>query len=255
MTTPETPTKPKKPRYAVTVKRVVDLTPRMRRVTFTGEALAAFAWPGPASHIKLVFSADPSGDTKPVLRTYTPRRFDPQTLELDVDLVIHGEGPASTWAEQAAPGQPLAIAGPGRAYAVDPTAGAYLLAADETAIPALATILAELPPTTPVQVFVELSELAQAAALDVTHPGASFHWLVRGAFDDAPGALLEAAVRGATVSADARIYVACEAGALRRIRRYFLQERQFPVAQLTTRGYWKLGATDHPDRDFGDDAP
>jgi len=250
MTTPDAPApKPKKPRYAVTVSRVVALTPRMRRVTFTGESLAAFEWSGPAAHIKLAFNAD----TAPVLRTYTPRRFDPQTRELDVDLVLHGEGPASTWAEQAAPGQTLQIAGPGRAYAIDAAAGAFLLAADETAIPAMATILADLPPALPVQVFVELSELSQAAALDVAHPGASFHWLVRGAFDPTPGALLEAAVRGAMLPTDARVYVACESGAMRRIRRHFLQERQFPAAQLTTRGYWKQGATDHPDRDFGEE--
>jgi NADPH-dependent ferric siderophore reductase len=248
------PVKPRKPRYRVTVKRVVDLAPRMRRVTFTGEALSAFIWSGPAAHIKLVFAPQAGADQKPVLRTYTPRRFDPQTLELDVDLVLHGEGPASRWAEQAAPGQWLEVAGPGRGYAVDPGAGAYLLAGDETAIPALATILADLPEQMPVQVFVEVSELGQSAALDSTHPGARIHWLVRDAHGAAPGTLLEAAVRGCMLAETTRVYVGCEAAALRRMRRYLLLERQLPATQVTTRGYWKLGETDHPDRDFGEDA-
>jgi NADPH-dependent ferric siderophore reductase len=40
---------------------------------------------------------------------------------------------------------------------------------------------------------------------------------------------------------------------MRRIRRYLLVERAMPPAWLTTRGYWKQGATDHPDKDYGDD--
>ncbi len=255
MSTPEyPPVKPRKPRYAVTVKRVVELAPRMRRVTFTGEALSAFAWSGPAAHLKLIFSPPAGTDAAPVLRTYTPRRFDPQGLELDVDLVLHGEGPAARWAEQAAPGQWLEVAGPGRGYAVDAAAGAYLLVGDETAIPALATILADLPARMPVEVFVEVAEAGQSSALDSPHPGARIHWLLRDAHATVPGTLLEAAVRAATLADTARVYVGCEAAALRRIRRYLLQERQLPATQVTTRGYWKLGETDHPDRDFGEDA-
>jgi len=49
------------------------------------------------------------------------------------------------------------------------------------------------------------------------------------------------------------IYVACEADAMRRIRRHLLLERALPREWLTTRGYWKQGATDYPDRDYGED--
>ena len=50
-----------------------------------------------------------------------------------------------------------------------------------------------------------------------------------------------------------RIYVACEADAMRRIRQHLLLERALPREWLTTRGYWKQGATDYPDRDYGED--
>src|SRR5688572_27326135 len=117
--------RPRKPRYAATVKAVRHLTPRMVRVTFSSDALAEFGWNGPAAHIKLIFANG--------TRTYTPRRFDAQTRELDVDFVLHGEGPASNWASQAAVGQELTIVGPGRSYAIEPTAPWYLLAGDDTA--------------------------------------------------------------------------------------------------------------------------
>ena len=40
---------------------------------------------------------------------------------------------------------------------------------------------------------------------------------------------------------------------MRRIRHHLLLERNFNRAHLVTRGYWKLGETDHPDRDYGED--
>jgi NADPH-dependent ferric siderophore reductase len=40
---------------------------------------------------------------------------------------------------------------------------------------------------------------------------------------------------------------------MRRIRRHLLQERALPRAHVVTRGYWRLGETDHPDRDYGED--
>jgi NADPH-dependent ferric siderophore reductase len=94
--------KPRRPRYPATVKRVQTLTPRMVRVTFTSTELANFGWNGPAAHIKVIF-VDPAqaavaapSDPRPTMRTYTPRRFDRDSRELDVDFVLHGEGPAST---------------------------------------------------------------------------------------------------------------------------------------------------------------
>ena len=252
MNTPDAPAKPKKPRYPVTVASVTDVTPRMRRVVFTGEALTAFEWSGPASHIKLLFAGD-TAEAKPVMRTYTPRRFDAAKRELTVDMVLHGEGPAASWAAQAAPGQTLTVAGPGRAYAVDASATHWVLAGDDTAIPALATILESLPANATAEVFLELPAFEEAAALDASHPGARMNRLVRADGGAEPGSLLEAAIRGATLPEGVRVYVACESSAIRRIRRHLLQERGMPPTQIVTRGYWKLGETDHPDRDYGED--
>jgi NADPH-dependent ferric siderophore reductase len=42
----------------VRVTCVEQLSPRMVRVTFTGDDLGAFAWNEPAAHIKLIFPED-----------------------------------------------------------------------------------------------------------------------------------------------------------------------------------------------------
>jgi NADPH-dependent ferric siderophore reductase len=113
----------------VRVTRVEQLSPRMVRVTFTGDDLSAFAWNGPAAHIKLIFPQDgqteppmpqPDGPRSTRMRTYTPRRFDPAIPELDIEFVLHGDGPASNWAAQATVGQALILAGPGPSYQIDP---------------------------------------------------------------------------------------------------------------------------------------
>ncbi len=251
--------RPRKPRYPVHVKRVRQLTPRMVRVTFGGEELASFEWSGPASHVKLIFTpgeADASGrgDGRPIMRTYTPRRFDPGARELEVEFVIHGTGPASAWAEQAAVGQTLTIAGPGRSYAVDAAADWYVLAGDDTAIPAICTILESLPASVKALVLLEVVDGAEEHALDARSANTEIRWLRRGPDAGNAGRELEAAMRRIELPpGSGRIYVACESDAMRRIRRHLLQERQFPRAHLVTRGYWRLGETDHPDRDYGED--
>jgi NADPH-dependent ferric siderophore reductase len=258
---PVAPEKPRKRRYPATVKRVQPITPRMLKVTFTSPELAEFAWNGPAAHIKLFFSGDEPAAAvepgveapRPTMRTYTPRRFDRDACELDVDFVIHGEGPASTWASQAAVGQTLTIAGPGRNYAVDPSADWFLLAGDDTAIPAIATILETLPASARATVFVEVVDAQEEHNF---HGGAKadIKWLHRGPDPAQAGVPLEAALREFALPAGSgRVYVACESGAMRRIRRYFLTERALDRAHIVTRGYWKLGSVDHPDGDYGQD--
>jgi NADPH-dependent ferric siderophore reductase len=247
--------KPRKPRYPATVKAVSQLTPRMIRVTFSSPELAEFGWNGPAAHIKLIFgpvSNEPDAP-RPTMRTYTPRRFDRAARELDVDFVLHGEGPASSWAAQATAGQSLTIAGPGRFYAIDPAATSFVLAGDDTAIPAISTILEQLPPSAHAHVFLEVVDAAEEHEV-YAGANATIRWLHRGENPAQAGSLLEAALRDFQFPADAcRVYVACEAGAMRRIRKHLLTERGMRRDHIVSRGYWKLGETDHPDGDYGQD--
>jgi NADPH-dependent ferric siderophore reductase len=263
------PAKPRKPRYPATVKRVQHLTPRMVRVTFTSPELADFGWSGPAAHIKLMFGAAPgkpaapggAGDAagtaeapRPTMRTYTPRRFDREACELDVDFILHGEGPASSWASQAEVGQTLTIAGPGRNYVVDTAADWFLLVGDDTAIPAISTILETLPPKANAIVFLEVVDGDDEVAIPAGD-NIKVTWLHRGPNPSHAGGPLEASLRNFPMpEGSGRIYVACESGAMRRIRALLLTDRTINREHLVTRGYWKLGAVDHPDGDYGQDS-
>src|SRR4029077_20473739 len=98
----------------------------------------------------------PNGQ-RPVIRTLTPRRFDAIAAELEVQIVIHEGGAASRWATAAAPGDAVAMSGPGRGYRIDADAAGLLLVGDETAIPAIGQLLEWMPPTMAVEVHIEVA--------------------------------------------------------------------------------------------------
>ena len=153
------------------VLRVIDLTPRMRRITLGGEQLQGFTSLGSDDHIKLLFAETAEqqqaidagnlgrdGAVRPTMREYTPRRIDLVANELDIDFVLHGDGPASTWAAQAAPGQTLNIAGPRASMVVPDIFDSYLLVGDETAIPAIGRRLEELPAGRQVLAVIQIED-------------------------------------------------------------------------------------------------
>jgi NADPH-dependent ferric siderophore reductase len=243
------------------VLAVQALSPRMRRVTFGGSDLATFVWPGPAAHIKLIFPEpglgldtveppEPDGPRPTTTRTYTPRRFDPAALTLDVDFVLHGDGPAATWAAQARVGQQIVLMGPGPGYPIDPDAPWYVLLADDAALPAIETILDALPAATEVTVFLEVRAADEARVLPGP-PGTDVRWLTRSDDERNAGMALLTALTGFTWPAgEGRVYVGCEATAMRRLHLAILEASGLDRKRVTGRGYWRIGAVNHPDRDY-----
>src|SRR5471032_2126017 len=116
------------------VARVEELSPNFRRVTFTGDSLADFVSASFDDHVKVFF--EPAPGAEPARRDYTPRRYDNAAHELAIEFALHGEGAASDWAAQAAPGQRLTIAGPKGSLIIPVDYDWHLLVGDKTALPA-----------------------------------------------------------------------------------------------------------------------
>ena len=177
--------------------------------------------------------------SRPAIRTLTPVRFDADALELDVEIVLHGAGPLSTWAASARPGAHLAVAGTGRGYTVDPDGLDVLLAGDESAVPAIGLLLGALPPEAAVRVIVEVADLVARVELPA-HPGLTEQWIV--ATPEAPpGDALVAAVVAAELGPDVRVWAAGEAAAVWRIRKHLFDAVGLPRSRAVVRGYWKVG--------------
>ena len=251
------------PPRLVEVLSVQTLSPLMRRITFGGASLAGFSTPQPAGYIKLIFPEpgqtepppfNPDGPRPTSMRTYTPRRFDPQALTIEVDFVLHGEGPAGLWAAQAAAGQRLLMMGPGPGYTPDANASEFMLIGDDSALPAIEMILESLPAGARATVVVEVVDAAEERPL----PGAAhttLHWAHRGNDAHSTGdAALHVLERLPPPAPTTQVYIACEAGAMRRIRQWAAEHWPVPRPQTVGRGYWKLGNVNHPDHDYGADA-
>lgn len=244
------------PPRAVSVARVEPLSPLMRRIVFHGEALAGFGPAKPGAHIKLIFGDLPPGglgpgQPRPNMRTYTPRSFDAQRLELAVDFVMHGSGLASDWAAGAQVGDRLHIGGPGGGTEIDPALRAAVLLVDETAMPAAGMILDAVPAGCHVTLVCEVNDAAEQRALSARAADRTI-WLHRADTQAAPGDLLMQAARELPLPEGAQWWVACEAGVMRAIKAHLLNERGLDRTQLISRGYWQQGETNHPDHDHGE---
>ena len=236
----------------VAVRHVERLSPRLVRVTFTGPSLEGLVVDDPAASVRLLLTTSeepvvtwngneflmPDG-RRPTIRTFTPVRVATDSLELDLDIVLHGKGAAAEWAATAAPGDRAAVSGPGRGYVIDPSAPTFFLAGDESAIPAIRQLLERLPVQTPAEVHIEVAQ--PDARLPLRLPdGATVEWhdLPPGA---ASGQTLVTATTEAVLAPGAAIWVAGEAAAVQRIRRHLFEERSRPRGRATVRGYWKHG--------------
>ncbi|MFF0695896.1 siderophore-interacting protein [Streptomyces tendae] len=245
----------------VTVRRVIDVTPRMRRVVLGGEQLGAFARdgmdhpafaaPGFDDHVKLILASD--GDVRAALpaqlphgiewtpaenrltRDYTPRRVDPAAGEVDLDFVTHGDGPAAAWARAARVGDELWFVGPKSSLRLPERPDWILLAGDETALPAIGRFLDERPVDAPAHVLVTVADDAARQKLALRE-GDTVRWVLA---EPGDAAALEAAVRAVPLPAgEGYAWAAAESRALLPVRRYLGRECGMPKERLNITGYW-----------------
>ncbi|MCX5109756.1 siderophore-interacting protein [Streptomyces sp. NBC_00378] len=255
----------------VRVVGVERITPRTARVTFTGDALAGLMEDRPDQQMKLCFPREGQGvprlpepeadDTygmrwyeayiaipepeRPLLRSFTVRAYDRGRDVMTVDFVLHGDdGPAARWGRDARAGDVLGMVGPSSLYARPlPAADWLLLAGDESALPAIATLLESLPAGARALVCAEVADATEERPLDSAGE-VSVHWVHR----DGGGSLADA-VRAAPLPAGTgAAWLAGEAGAVRALRRHLIEERGLHRAAVQFSGYWRRSLTQ-------DDAP
>lgn len=298
--------------YRTRVSNIQVLTPHFVRITVQDDELAHFGTQGLDQRIKLILPlpdgsapdvglfAEPrpslmewygrwralaDGERNPI-RTYTARAIRPEVGEVDIDFVLHGRtGPASVWAMDARVGDELVVVGPdGRATAEGNRgvewqpggASDVLLVGDETAVPAISSILESLAPRVTGHAFMEVPEPADF--LDVASPsGVEQHWLARTAGEPAGSALVPAVLDwgacfagepdGAAAAGglagddelsdpapgnllwdvptapDASFYawLAGEAGVITTLRRHLVRDLGVDRKSVAFMGYWREG--------------
>jgi len=281
--------------FRVRVSAIRELSPHFTRVTFSDAELQFFGTDRLDQRIKVVLPLENHGyatflmdaewyshwrtlpdDERNVFRTYTVRDVRPETGELDVDFVSHGDGgPAARWLLTAAVGDELVIVGPDARsrdshVGIDWRPGAaksVLLVGDETATPAICAILESLDPSITAHAFIEVPSAADFLPID-TH--AKVTWLARGEasgleaavrswVSENPAAFTSALARSAQVLEEIDVdlellwdspeeatvefyaWLAGESAIIKSLRRFLVSETGIDRTRVAFMGYWRLG--------------
>ncbi|MCW4465678.1 siderophore-interacting protein [Glutamicibacter sp. MNS18] len=243
----------------LTVRSVTRLSRRMVRLRLAGEDLTSLRTVAAEDHVKVFFDRDGQGN--PVVptvrddrwvdgrtmtsRDYTIRDANPAEGWMDLDFVVHEHGIAGRWAGAAKPGDQLAVLGPRGSFRVKDVFDWYVLAADETALPALARWVTGLRAEAKVFAFIEVQdaqdeiELSSPADLQVS-------WLHRGSRPAGTTNLLDTAVRSLDLpEGEGFIWVAGESISIKPLRRYLKNELGLERDNWDVDGYWRRGQADH----------
>jgi NADPH-dependent ferric siderophore reductase len=215
------------------VRDVQHPTPHLARITLAGDDLEGFVSLGFDDHVKLFFpdpvtgilalpTAGPEGPvwpegTRPTMRDYTPRHFDPVGRTLQIDFALHQPGgPATEWAAQARVGQTLGVGGPRGSLIVPTEFDWHLLVGDDTALPAIARRLAELSAAAHAEVVVEVDSPADCLPLRrITLRSGVFH-----------------------------AWVGCESAQAKALRAYLVGECLVNPQFVRASSYWRRGSAD-----------
>lgn len=240
----------------LTVTQVTDLTPMMRRFRFVGD-MTGFASPSHADHIKAFFFPEgvapflapigPNGaqwpGERPQMRDYTPRAWDVDAGWIDLDFVLHGDGPASSWAANATIGSTLVIGGPRGSTVVPMTYDWYLLAGDETALPTLGRRIEELPKGAKVLAVIEVADAAEEQRF-ITDTDLALTYVHRSGQPAGSTSLVLDTIKALRFPEGAGYaYIAGEVTMAQAVRAE-LEARGFPAQYIKAAGYWRSGVAD-----------
>ena len=175
---------------------------------------------------------------RPTIRTLTPLGTDGDVLQLAV--LDHGGSPLSSWLLRTAPGDEVAVSGPGRGLTPDPAVLDWILAGDESAVPAIATLLGSIAPAATIRVLVEPSDASDGRPALPHHDGASVDWATA-APGAPPGDTLVQRLAGVALGPETLLWAAGEAAAMQRIR-IGLDRGTTPRSMTVVRGDWKVAS-------------
>ncbi len=251
--------------YRAEVVRTAQVGPHMIRVTLAGDDITRLPARGFDQWFRLFlprpdgdtdFSALPDGfgmtsylrylstksGTRPPFRNYTVRELRGADGELDVDFVAHGDqGIAGPWARRAAAGDRVAFIDQGRGFDPLDDTESVLLVGDESALPAIAGIVRDLPRGSTGLALIEIPCAEDEQHLEAPD-GVTVRYLPRTSEDQRPGELALAAVRefSPVVPSTLHAYLAGEQALVAGSRRH-LVACGVPKARITFTGYWKRG--------------
>ncbi|MGX1804540.1 siderophore-interacting protein [Nocardia sp. NPDC055321] len=232
---------------SATVSEFEDLTPRLRRIRFSGPRLRGLTW-APGQHIRIQVGgfAETLLRLHPhdALRAYSIHDADPVAGTLDIVRLEHDtepdtQTPSRRWARATAIGDTVHFTRPQGNFTLRPEALYHLFAGEETASVAFAAMLRALP------AGAEAYGVVEAAAADghLALPR-ELTRVERGSAGAANSEVLAAGLRALALPDRPGVaYLAGEARTIQRLRRILIDERGWDRRAIRTKPFWTPGRT------------
>ncbi|MGH9092820.1 MAG: siderophore-interacting protein [Acidimicrobiales bacterium] len=210
------------------------VTPSMQRLVLTADGLDRLEH-RPGQDLMVTVPPDR------VRRRYTIRRLDRAARTVELQVVVHGDGPGARWAAAARPGDRVEAIGPRGKITVAPGADWHLFCGDESALPAVATMVESLGPEATTVVVVEVPDAGDQQLL-----GGTVRWLHRDGRPAGEGtALVDAVADVALPPGRGHAYLAGELRTVAAMRK-ILEGRGLAPDQLSPKSYWRRGVANAP---------
>ena len=230
-------TPPEPQTWQLVVASVQEVTPNMRRIQLTSPSLDTFEYL-PGQDLALGFQRDGAGVVR---RRYTIRRFDAARRLLDVDIVMHGDGPGVRWAEAACPGLSIEAIGPRGKITLAPAADWHLFAGDATAVPGAFAMMEALPARVPAHAYLEVDGPDERQPLALGHANKTVTWrYAENGSPEATGGLLAAISAADVRPGRGYAYLAGEVVLVSALKAALLH-RGWAPDQVSAKAYWNRG--------------
>jgi NADPH-dependent ferric siderophore reductase len=218
-----------------TIIDVTDITPSMRQIRVADVSLQGLTWI-PGQHVGILI-----GSPDPVLRVYSVRHYDGQRGTIDLWVVLKELGPGSRWAQTIQVGDQVQFAGPRGSFVLVPDAPYYLFAGEITAAVPIHAMLEAIP----AQTMVVGCLLADKPGEEVPYSGQhALPWFYRYDTPASPSSVLIDAIRSLPLPDEPGMaYLAGEALTCQELRRYLIDERNWPASAIKAKPFWALGKT------------
>lgn len=174
---------------------------------------------------------------KPIVRTYTIRAHRPELCEVDIDFVVHSDGPAGRWVTNTVPGDVVGLTNAGGNQPLPELAHSLVLLGDASALPAIMTILESLTADQEAIALLTADTADDEIPLESAADGRA-RW-IRGSDEDS---MIEELRQALSAHQPDYVWVAGEAGALRGVRHLLRRDIGYSPMNSHIVGYWKRKA-------------
>ncbi len=226
----------------VKVIKILQLSPNMRRITFSSDDLFDFPENQNGGYVKFLFKNELIDKDEFLVRPYTIRDFRKHNLELDIDFSYHSgnQGYATRWAYQAKIGDEISFSGPGSKQLIDNHSKWFFFVGDMTSLPAISSYLEKLPSEALGFAVIEIKSINDK--IDLKKPkNIKLKWFVKSNKDENIREFIDAVKIIEWPNQKPYVWVACEFTKMKYLRDYFQKEKRISKNEMYISSYWKSG--------------